>query len=291
MTEGRFETTWNCRPPGWDNRHFWAKTHHKSCSDEHLEKEAAPYHDLRASGCFQPETGMSYGSEHTIQPDKLTARPSGNGMRTASAGHLPKHLALGGDRFPLDVDASAVPAKTARKVSSKPWTSAHVSIPPLDDAPPASSPVKGAARAASAPAPPPCSTEPFRAGAKGAWGHNFPHLPDASDPSKASLARPVFRLRTGRPADSRSPSPRSKSPPKQKAMPRRRPPSVPRQVFSVNKPLLGTFAPVAPHLPDPWSQGSLKQRTCSLFTYHAQSKRQMPVMVPWSTGLATVDVR
>ena len=102
MTEGRFETSYNLRPKGFDNRKFWAtgeaykddppvglestrsatgRTHPRKqygCEHDHRQRESCPFHDLRAQGCFQYE--MDARGPHTgvLEPGKLTARPAGS---------------------------------------------------------------------------------------------------------------------------------------------------------------------------------------------------------------------
>lgn len=289
MTDGRFETVHNCRPPGWDTRNFWAKNHHCECAQDHMERESCPFHDLRALGCFQPEYGLRgpYNEPHT--PMHLNKRPDGRGMK-AGAGTTSQHFGVGGGLIPFDTDPHGDPFKKARGTGSKPWacTAPKMSkgvfgpVGPIGPVPPPAAPPADA-EPMIAPAGP--VKAPFRGG-KGGWSAAAPHMPDPY--GVAPPAKHPFRLSTGKPkAVPHHPamSPATKEVPKSAG----RLPMLPRPVFDGKKPLHGTFNYFQEHMPQPWAPAAIKKEPRPIFTYEARSKRDMPIRVPWTHGQKTME--
>ncbi|EPY23034.1 hypothetical protein STCU_06849 [Strigomonas culicis] len=81
MTEGRLETVHNLRPENWDNRRHWTNWHHLyDCEEDHIARESAPFHDLRAGGQFQYEYGAGGPYRQPLAPVKVQERPAGDRM-------------------------------------------------------------------------------------------------------------------------------------------------------------------------------------------------------------------
>lgn len=81
MTEGRYETVHNLRPPNWDHRRLWTNWHHQyDCDDVHLKSESCPFHDLRTGGQFQDTDFGGSPFAPPISPEDLNNRPDGDRM-------------------------------------------------------------------------------------------------------------------------------------------------------------------------------------------------------------------
>jgi hypothetical protein len=251
-----------------------------------MQRESCPFHDLRADGCFQPEyQGQGVGG-HVIDPMRLSKRPDGNRLHFGLPGQLAIY-GLGGEAIPLDVDASGKPPKAARECSSRPWTSTGK---PNNGFPPRSPATNEAAVAPPQEAPP--APPPFRSGGKGSWKAAIPYVPvGVLRPPTARVSRfttgvvhPTVDPRLSFVPPRSESTKRSKSPPKRAASASVR---SARPVFDVRKPLHGTFGFYPAHMPEPESSGATEWRRRPIFTYHTQSKRSMPIVAPWTTGLAT----
>lgn len=319
MTEGRFETTFNLRPKGFDNRKFWAtgesykddppfemaasrsatgKTHPREqygCEHDHRQRESCPFHDLRATGCFQYEMDARGPHTQMIEPGRLTARPSGNGVRTRGPGETSTARGCGGDAIPFDTD---VPQGLGPPRGGGPWTrtgktgplsrglfSTYEYMPGDFNDRPNNNFSKGPGGLAM----------PFRSGGK-PLGRPFPHHPD-NYPS-APLAPAHWRLRAGKSADvHRFPHIPEGGPAggdaagkerrrdislKADNLPRRGP-------YVANKPHGGTFSNFRPHLPDPVPVKQIRDYRPPIFTYHAHQKRQNPIIVPMTYGPQTAN--
>lgn len=318
MTEGRFETTYNLRPKGFDNRKFWAagetykddppvelastrsasgKTHPRKqyeCEHDHRQRESCPFHDLRAQGCFQYE--MDARGPHTgvVEPGKLTSRPAGNGVRTRAAGETGTARGVGGGLLPFDTD---VPQGTGPARGGGPWTrtskrgplsnglfSSYEYMPGDFASPPANVFSKGLGGLTTA----------FRAGGK-PLGRPFPHQPDIY-PAGGQHA-PHWRLRAGRAPDAHrflhipegGPAGGDEAGKERRRDISARTGDSRRGPFVANKPHGGTFSTFRPHLPDPVPNTQIRDYRPPIFTYHAHQKRQNPIIVPLTVGPQTAD--
>ena len=149
MTQGRFETIYNCRPDGWDDRNFWTKHRTKGLAvlrgpheKDHMERESCPFHDLRAEGCFQPEYWGPGVMSRTIDPAHLTGRGKGGRLLRTGVWRPHKGVGCGGTLIPEDTAPGQPPKLLLRGQQDRPWTStgakrAAFSIPPYMTVPPA----------------------------------------------------------------------------------------------------------------------------------------------------------
>lgn len=321
MTQGRFETSFNLRPKGWDNRKFWAsgtdgyrddpppgfqksatgRTHARtarSCDHDHRLRESCPFHDLRGTGgLFQPEEDLGGPHANPIEPDRLTARPTGQALRMNGVGEKSNsRRGVGGGLLPCDTD---IAAGTGPARGGGPWTksaragtlsnglfSTFEHMPGDFTLRPAN--VFGSEKGGLVAA--------FRSGTKsvGAIGGHPAHLPDIYPAGARQAAH--WRLRTGKAPDAyRFPhAPEGGAPGGDEAGKGRRREIAARMrdrpmPFSGDKSVGGTFSKFPPHLPDPVPLKQIREYRPPIFTYHTHVKRNNPVIVPWTTGPQTAD--
>jgi hypothetical protein len=322
MTEGRFETTYNLRPPGWDNRKFWAsagsykddppagfasarsasaaspRRKQHECDEDHRQRESCPFHDLRAQGCFQYEMGMHGAHVAPIEPSRLTGRPAGAPVRTAGRGEpATSRRGVGGGLLPCDTD---IAQGTGPARGGGPWTktgkrgalsnglfSSFEHMPGGFSERPRNvfSTERGGLLA------------PFRAGAHsvGAIGRSLPHQPDIYPAAGRQPAH--WRLHAGLGPDAhRFPHlPEGGAPGGDEAGKQRRREISARSASQRTLPYIaprsvsGTFSQFRPHLPDPYPAKQLREYRPPIFTYHAHQKRQNPIIVPMTYGPQTAN--
>jgi hypothetical protein len=277
MTDGRFETTLDLRPNGWDTRHHWTKAHAPFRGDaehvrDHMERESCPFHDLRADGCFQPEYAGLGVEGDTIAPGKLVKRPDGN--RFAHGGSLVQPRSRGVGGLPIPHDVEPAPQQKLSPTSHLPWKTgtkrngpfgAYEYMTVANEAGPRPEPMKF-----------------FNTGkAAGLIGSPTKHYPEPFPES--SNGRKPFRLAAGvaRRKDIVGPAPPC---PPMDVKPPKRSSTAPRPPYHANKPLQGTFSAHPGYIPDPWAPAAIKWERRPLFTYAAKSKRSMPIQVPWRAG-------
>lgn len=284
MTDGRFDSSFNMRPGGWDSRRHWTKTHAPFATDpehirDHMERESCPFHDLRADGCFQPEQhdhGPDFG---TKRPEELMRRKDGNPMTTGAGVRQHRGRGMGGLPIPEDVEPAGVAAPPPAAGGHGPWKSGGgklgaFSTPGYVPAAPLA-PVRGEAPKA------------FHTG-KGipAIGAPVKHHPEPYKDPKP-YGRPTFRLGAGLAKRKDVIGPAPPCPPMEKKP--KRSATAPRPVFTANKSITGAFSHVQPHIPDPVPQPKLKTGKWALFTYAAKTKRCMTVEVPWKAGTTAAE--
>lgn len=288
MTDGRYESIAAKRPAGFDSRLLWTQTHpqFRSIDAEVRFKESCPFHDLRASGQFQPEPVLPVDNHRIIAATDLCKRPAGHLMNTGTAKNA--NFGCGGSIMPEETEP--LPPPPLPKRSGAPWTTTakaaplfsapeYVSCPPI------------------APLRPPVEP-PFHTGAAGSkMGLPFPYMPD--DAKKPAPPR-VFRLKAGTFKPATAPAAtlpaldattyvnplhdraaRTTERKQRKAL-------KPRQPYVDSRSLLGTFSQYPRHIPEPYHEASLrKPRGGTLFTYWAKSKRCAPIAVPWTSMVQT----
>ena len=283
MTDGRFETTLNLRPNGWDSRHHWTKTHRPFCNDpehvaDHMERESCPFHDLRADGCFQPEyAGLGLDAKR-LSPQELVRRKDGNRFATGGATAQPRSRGVGGLPIAHDVEPASGPASPASArplVVGAPWKGtgkppgAFSTFEHMTSA--ADSGPRGIA--------PPFFNTGKATGVIGAPALHYPEPYQNPQP----YGRKPFRLSAGvaRRKDVIGPAPPCPPP----EAPPRRSATAPRPpLMQSAKSSFGTFSHYPPYIPDPIPNAPLRSGKRALFTYAAKTKRTMPIEVAWKHG-------
>jgi hypothetical protein len=340
MTQGRHETIYNCRPVNFDDRKFWAsegayqhdppaglelgttamrsstaaappRRKQYGCEHDHRLREACPFHDLRAEGCFQPEYGQSGPLGGTIPPEKMAARPSGNAMRH-HAGEKAGGASMrgvGGSLMPCDTD----PAKGRGPLGrlSGPWSttaaggpmdrglfSTFQHQPDTAGSSPRGLNLSGGPRAGSG--------APFHAGDRSVgvigehptyWSNPYGRGPQGSAPSRlrAGVAPDVHRFPHladpyGNPRDLNL-SPQEDGKARRDRAAARSLSRGLRAPVDSRKHHMNTFGRYPEFLPDPVPSTMRREHKPALFTYQAHIKRTPPIMVPWTRGPQTADMR
>ncbi|KPA77299.1 hypothetical protein ABB37_07188 [Leptomonas pyrrhocoris] len=286
MTEGRLETVHNLRPKNWDNRRHWTNWHHLyDCEADHIARESAPFHDLRAGGQFQYEYEGSGPFAPPIAPDRVAERKagdrmdfaSGNGKETNRFGQIPPNTEAG-----RPVESSALPRQTGMFTRDNPLKrglfSEYPYMPDGDgedkgdnanrdlDLKGAPSPRAGYMKAGG-----PC---PY-------LGAQPEHIPDPYK-EKPNGGR-VLHFRTG-PIQYDYPE----------WMPQGAPEKKPRKTygpFRAGKPDTLHMGSDPEWIPDPYDKGRIRSSGHPFRTWHTRTKWSMPVHAPWGTGLATAEPR
>lgn len=283
MTQGRFDTTFNCRHENWDTRRHWTNWHHDhDCEKDHQERESCPFHDLRAGGQFQYEYWGSGVGGVTVEPNSLVKRSDAKHMVHG----LGKGPGIGGSVIPCDTEPGRTQVPLKRSVDGRPWGGATTLKNGLFSAP-GYIPQEGETGLMKSPrklkAVPPAVATPVKAGTKAVpFLHKTPEY--ISDPYDGKVDRGrIYHFKAGVPKpieDSRIiPAP---CPPPEK--PQHAQTSRP---FFAGKKLGGTFNGPTEVLPEPYDFGKIKNDRRPLHTWHTHTKWSEPVAVPWSTGKAT----
>jgi hypothetical protein len=321
MTEGRFETSYNLRPKGFDNRKFWAtgenyvedppvglattrsatgKTHERrqfQCEHDHRQRESCPFHDLRAQGCFQYEMDARGPYNGVTEPTKLTARAAGNPMRTAGKGQPHNsRFGVGGTLLPCDTDIAGGLGPVR---GGGPWTRTG-RRGPLNNGLFSSfehMPGDFTNRPKNIFGGVPGIITPFRAGTRSvpALGRPFPHQPDNYPAAPRNPGH--WRLRTGKGPDAHQfphipeggPAGGDAAGKERRREIAAKQSNTARGPYVANKPHGGTFSNFRPHLPDPVPNKQIRDYRPPIFTYHAHQKRQNPIIVPFTVGPQTAD--
>eukprot|EP00760_Papus_ankaliazontas_P007753 PhM_4_TR13505/c0_g1_i1/m.66554 len=278
MTQGRFETTMNLRPENWDSRIHWtnsaARTHAMPCATDHMYRESCPFHDLRAEGCFQPETSGSGEPGGAISPEKLVARPLAR-MKVADPGPS-RYRGVGGGGVPIDT--TFVPSvKLSRGRTDRPWGGKNV--PRLFSSYPYMAEQSMIPKKPKKQLPPfACGRVPKKVTQEFVHMHDQPEKPRPPEPS---------RFKTGR-LDLFDPYLRDTVPngplkPPMKNRNSSAPPPPRKQPES----MLGTFGRYPQHIGephrDPDIRGVVSNRRPHIFTWWPHTKRGMPVSNRWET--------
>lgn len=287
MTEGRFETIHNLRPKNWDNRRHWTNWHHLyDCELDHLARESAPFHDLRAGGQFQYENWGGGPFAIPIEPDKLNRRKAGDRMDFAPG----RGTNMGGwGNIPLDVDPGRPTeqniVKRPRAVFSKKnplkrgLFSEYEHMPegePVDrnqkiDEKAQRGRVKGNLRAGG-----------LKAGGPGGYiGLPSEYIADKYN-DKIDRGR-IGALKTG-PVEHDDPRWMPDGPEDRKARKTYGP-------FLAGKPNGFTIGGDQEWIPDPYDKGRLQNDRRPFRTWHTRTKWSMPTYAPWSTGKTTAEPR
>lgn len=284
MTEGRLETVHNLRPTNWDNRRHWTNWHHLyDCEADHIARESAPFHDLRAGGQFQYEYGAGSGPfAAPVAPDRVAARAAGdrmdfakgNGTDLGGMGHIPLDTEAG-----RPVKPNTAPRQTAMFTRKDPLKRGLFSeYPYMPDG-------DGAIRNRDldlASGPSPQRTGGMRAGGPCNYlGGQPEHIPDPYN-DKVSRGR-VGHFRTG--------PIKSDYPP---WMPQGEPEKKPRKTygpFRVGKPDRLHTGTDPEWIPDPYEKGKVRGSGHPFRTWHTRTKWSMPVHAPWRAGLTTAEPR
>ncbi|CAM37570.1 conserved hypothetical protein [Leishmania braziliensis MHOM/BR/75/M2904] len=274
MTEGRLETIHNLRPKNWDNRRHWTNWHHLyDCEEDHITRESAPFHDLRAGGQFQYEYSGGGPYAAPIEPHHVNDRSAGDRMDFA----LGRGTDMGGMGYlPLDtepgrpVKPSKLPRQTAMFTRNCPLKRGLFSEYPhmLEDNGDTTGP---SPRAGVMKAGGPC----------GYLGGAAEHIPDPYS-DKPNRGR-IWHFRTG-PVKHDYP----------KWMPQGEPEKKPRKTygpFRAGKPDHLHIGGDVEWIPDPYDKEPIRNNRHPFRTWHTRTKWSMPVLAPWSTGLATSEAR
>ena len=276
MTDGRFEAMNSVRPSTFDNRKFWTdKGRFPGCKEDHRLRESCPFHDLKAAGCFQPES-CSDSYNPRVSPVQMVRRRHGNPFNACS-GTRGKNMGVGG--LPLVEDVVPTGPTRGFRGGSLPAGKSKrglFSVPPYV----------------------PCPTVGLNVKRIDTANPHFSVTMQKSDLCLPSpfmdrggdrTAKPItFRLKAGkyksaRLADVLHPVSVSRQSPKVKIGTRRSP-------FSDFKPMKGTFAFFPPYIAAPFNDKTLHTRTVRpMLTYSTKTKSTAPVQVPWSTMLQTGD--
>eukprot|EP00759_Apiculatamorpha_spiralis_P023139 PhF_6_TR27011/c0_g1_i1/m.39445 len=293
MTEGRFETTYNLRPDGFDQRPFWAKSkaHRRlaaACSADHLRRESCPFHDLRAEGCFQPENDTGAAPLGHLSPTKLFERPLGRFRSGSGGSHVNK--GCGGKTIPIDTEYAPSDngkLKFGPRKSNRPWTGSNVPkifsrYPYMAERDGANGRPKLQKGMLPPPAPgsPRTAPPPFHTGVVPKNPHHteFIHMEDKPDPSRP---QPPSRFKTGR-LQLFDPHLFDTVPTDPTVYKHRKVPPPNTGGDTKPKPLQSTFAPYPEHLPDPYEgkETHMKRRP-HIFTWWTHTKRSMPISNKW----------
>jgi hypothetical protein len=277
MTQGRFDTTHNCRPRGWDSRRHWTNWHHDApCSEDHKERESCPFHDVRAGGQFQYEYCGSGVGGQLVEPGRLTKRSDARHMIHGfgrSAG------ATSGGAIPTNTEAGAAQESLKREVDGRPWS--HVprlrnglfSSPPYVPQGPASKKMKAIQ-----------SVRPFTSGSKAVpfmcrpISHSSNPYDDSIDRGRIYHMKGDHCPRTFEPHTKHIPCPE----PNVASRPHEGP-------FYAGKAPGLTFGGPLTVEPEPYGYMGLKNGKRPFMTWHTHTKFSMPVDAPWSTGKTTAE--
>lgn len=283
MTQGRFDTTHNCRPNKWDDRLHWTNHHHAySCEKDHQERESCPFHDLRAGGQFQYEyCGTGVGGT-LVEPHTLNKRSDARHMVHG----MGKGSGIGGfGSIPCDTDPGGPQSKLSRPLGNTNWGGSSRLKNGLFSSPeyiPEGE--RDGKKKALPPVAPGGPLPPFSAGSKhvpftkGAIPHSAGPYQKGLDPGrnfhfKCGVAKPLDDSRT-----KHMPCPDSDAD---------RSPRDPTRPFYVGKAPGDPFNGPLEHLPEPYSEAKIKNSKRPLFTWATKSKFSMPTHVSWSTGKQT----
>ncbi|KPI84824.1 hypothetical protein ABL78_6132 [Leptomonas seymouri] len=274
MTEGRLETVHNLRPKNWDNRRHWTNWHHLyDCEIDHITRESAPFHDLRAGGQFQYEYEGSGPYAAPIEPARVTERKAGDRMDFA-IGDGPGINRLG--QIPPDAEGgrplnqNTVPRQTALFTRNKPLKRGLFSefpyMPDGAEEKDGNVPRTGLMKAGG-----PCDY----------LGGQAEHIPDPYD-DKVNHGR-IGHFRTG-PIKHDYP----------KWMPQGEPEKKARKTygaFRAGKPDNLHMGSDPEWIPDPYDKGKIRGSGHPFRTWHTSTKWSMPVYAPWMAGLSTAEAR
>jgi hypothetical protein len=276
MTEGRFEASVSTRGT-FDERIHWTKStrHPMGCRQDHMERESAPFHDLRANGCFQPEQAGGDGVFVNKQLDGImTARRAGGGLRTLGASARGRNQGIGGEPILYEHEPMAPVPPLNR--DTKPWANSNTKDRGnFSDFEHMAEPMVQSARAAPG--------AHFRAGGiPNLIGGALPHVPATYKPVASPRG---FRLAAGKAPDAillplvsvHPPRHTAKTGTPRKAFRRREP-------FRDGKSVQGTFDRYPSYVSDPQPPFQAQHHKFALFTYAAKSKRTMPKCAPWTAG-------
>lgn len=286
MTEGRFETTHNLRPKNWDNRRHWTNWHHLyDCEADHIARESAPFHDLRAGGQFQYEYAASGPYEAPIEPDALNRRKAGDRMDFSPG----RGTALRGfGDIPLDVepgrpaDPNLVDRLTGMHTKRDPLARGLFSSPPYM---PEGGVVDGDGDSRLARTYDGSGGPGMKAGGPVNFsGQPAQYIPDPykDKPIGGSRARfAVGPIKYGFPEWM----------PEGEVVRRKKkntnPPFLAGKTNHVKESLGGDME----WIPDPYDKPKNRAAPPHFRTWHTRTKWSMPVSAPWSTGLATAEPR
>jgi hypothetical protein len=277
--------------PGHNLPQELGETDHHYHAYQYWEKHIMKHDRKDPQGAFHPEYGGSGATAPVIEPSMLTKRSDGKRMACGVVPHSVK-FGCGGGLLPQDtVPLPALGGPTYR--SSRPWTRtavmtnsglfsryAYRSCPDADKSKPRHEP-------------------PFHTGkGSGELLGRYQHIPDdAVEPPRKT----PFRLKCGKvpnrldPRLKFEPGSNDRSP---QTAPAAEHETVVRHPFIPYRNLQGTFAAFPTHVPDEYrSRGALSGPGSTamirrpIFTWWSHTKRNMPVMVPWTTGLSTVEAR
>jgi len=278
MTQGRFDTTYNCRPDQWDDRLHWTNHHHTyGCEKDHQERESCPFHDLRAGGQFQYEyCGTGVGGTQKY-PHTLNNRSDAKHMLHG----LGKGSGVGGvSSIPYDTDPGGPQSKLARPLNHTNWGGASRLKNGLFSAPEYMSEGERKKKALPPVAGAGAPLAPFSAGAKHApFTKAIPH--SAGPYNKGLDQGRIFHFKCGtaRPLDDS----RTKHMPCPDAVGDKSPRDVPRPFYAGKAPGEPFNGPLE-QLPEPYSEAKIKSGKRPIFTWATKSKASMPTHVSWSTG-------
>lgn len=328
MTQGRFDTTYNCRPlvggkTPWDSRNHWTDKHtpvgpttnHNSNGEwaqDLRERESCPFHDVRAGGQFQYEYWGAGVGGTTVEPRVLNKRSDARGI-VHGLDNGPGPKGVGGRSVPMDTDPGAPQIPLTRKCATAPWTKpsplkrglfgTYEYIPD----PAGGSPADGSG---------PRKTKALPPGADGAGG---PGDGTGGGRSKRALSQPPFSAGAKTVPFLARPLPHGDEPYNDKinygrighlaaGVPKpiedsrvqyvpSRPIDLVRQKHN-HKPFIGakaegpagsTFGGPIEYVPTPYDLGRPKKNIHHIFTWWCHSKWSMPTHAPWSTGKKTAE--
>lgn len=286
MTEGRFETTHNLRPKNWENRRHWTNWHHLyDCADDHMARESAPFHDLRAGGQFQYENEGAGPHAAPLEPQRVTERPAGDRMDFAPG----DGNNMGGwGHLPLDTDpgaptrANTIPRKTAVFTKKAPLRRGLFSeYPYMPEGAPVDAHDKNDERAlAGSVKGPAARAGGMKTGGPGGYlGRPAEHI---ADPYNDAVVRGrIGRFKTG-PVPHDDPLWMPDAPPD-------KPVIRPVGPFLAGKPNGFTLGGDQEWIPEPYTSGIIRDGRRPFRTWHTHTKWSMPVHAPWTTGLSTAE--
>lgn len=298
MTEGRLETIHNLRPKNWDNRRHWTNWHHLyDCEPDHIARESAPFHDLRAGGQFQYEYWGSGPYAEPIEPGKLAARKAGDRMDFTGG----KSRDMGDvTLIRPDIEPGRPhPPSNAIKRSGGPLTKKNPlnrglfstyewmpEGPPSPDKTPA---MKAQPRGLDLPAPDKADERKglprsgfMKAGGPARYlGQPAEYIPDPY--RERPQGGRVGHFKTG-PIERRAPEWMPEGP--EDVRPTRK-----YGPFYAGKPNGFTLGGDVEWVPDPYDMGEIKKTKRPFYTWHTRTKWSMPTHAPWSTGLTTAEDR
>jgi hypothetical protein len=329
MTQGRFDSTHNCRPlvggtTPWDTRNHWTVKHHpvgpttnhKSDGEwgqDLRERESCPFHDLRAGGQFQYEYwGAGVGGK-VCDPRVLNKRSDARGMvHGLDSGPGPK--GVGGGGVPQDTDPGAPQVPLTRKCQTAPWTKpdplkrglfgTYEYIPDPADGNPAGR-LKGGPGGSSGQGTRGTATGPDGPadGSTGPGSKRSHSLPPFAAGSKAVpyLARPHphgdepfnDKINYGRIGHLAAGVAKPIADSRRDYTPCP-PTDLVKKKFN-HKPFLSAKAPGATfggpieYVPSPYDVGRPEKSIHHIFTWWTHSKWSMPTHAPWSTGKKTAE--